>query len=288
MRPAKIWSFKRSDWHPATTTEGLTSSNIVRKELVEVADLQVEKLDKSSQALSSKHDLYPLEGLAVIALQPEGCIQTLIEEFLVTSDKDAPDLSIGRDLSAKLEHFRNLIRSNQKMIDHYRYGGGLESVSGNSEPGLFLLRNRINNSVLPDEEPSRRYPHTPLSLQSPDIDQLGSEIPEGLAGVDEKSPLITQRRLPVSSEPHSSSDTNNRPLGSTVTRSRTMDAQVQVNPAGAMLPVSTVPVAFSHEPSNGVTLRLTIWNLLGCGAGMIVLTMGTSLLTVYLVQRWDT
>jgi hypothetical protein len=283
MRPARIWSFKRSDWHPATTTEGLTSSNFVRRELIEAADLQVEELDKSNQALSSNHDLYPPEGLAVIAVQPEGCIQTLIEEFLVTSNKDAPDLSIGRDLSAKFEHFRNVIRSSQEMIDHYRCG--LEFGSGNSESGLLLRpRNRTNNSVQPDEEPPRRHPYTPLS---PDIDQQGSEIPEGLAGVDEKSPLITRRRLPASSDLHSSSDTNNHPLSSTITRSRTTDAQVEVNQAGAMLPVSTVPVAFSHEPSNGVTLRLTMWNILGFGTGMIVFAVGTSLLTVYLVQRRD-
>src|ERR1700722_6410925 len=251
MGPAKIWSFKRSDWYPATTTEGLTSSNFVRRELIEVAGLQVEELDKSNQALSGKHDIYPPEGLAIIAVQQEGCIQTLTEEFLVTSNKDAPDLSIGRDLSAKFEHFRNVIRSNQEMIDHYRYGSGLEPMSGNSESGLFLgPRNRTNNSVLPDEEPSRRWPYTPPSLRSPGIDQQGSEIPEGLAGADEKSPLIT-RRPPVSSEPHSSSDTNNHPLSSTVTRSRTTDAQVQVNQAGAILPVNTAPVASGHEPSNG-------------------------------------
>jgi hypothetical protein len=287
MRPARVWSFKRSDWHPATTTEGLTFSNFVRRELIEVADLQVEELDKSNQALSGNHDVYTPEGLAVIAIQQEGCIQTLTEEFLVTSDKDAPDLSIGHDLSAKIEHFRNVIRSNQKMIDHYRYGGGLEPVSGNSESGLFLgPRNRTNHSVLPDEEPSRRRPYTPPSLRSPGIDQQGSEIPDGLAGADEKSPLIP-RRLPVSSEPHSSSDTNNHPLGSTVTRSRTTDAQVQADQAGAILPVSTVPVASGHEPSNSVILRLTIWSLLGCGAGVVVLTMSTSFLTAYLVQRWD-
>ena len=288
MRPARIWSFKRSDWHPATTTEGFTSCNFVRRELIEAADLLVDELDKSNQALSVKHDRYSPEGLIVIAVQPEGCIQTLFEEFLVTSEKDAPDLSIGHDLSVKFEHFRNVIRSYPEMIEHHRYGGALESVFGNSESGSFIRpRNRTNNSALPDEEPSRRYPCTPRSLQSPEIDQQGSEMPGRLAGVDEKSPLITQRRLPVSSGTHSSSDTNNYPLSGTITCSRTTDAQVQVNQAGAMLTMSTVPVASSHEPSNDVILRITIRNLLGYGAGMIVLTTGTSLLSAYLVRRWD-
>src|SRR2546421_10667657 len=284
MRPAKVWSFKRSDWHPAITTEGLTSSNFVRRGLTEVADLPVEKLDKSNQALSGKHDLYPSEGLAIIAVQPEGCIQTLFEKFLVTSDEDAPDLSIGRDLSAKFEHFRNIIRSHQEMIEHVLYEGGLEFVSGNSESESFHHpRNRTNNSVLPDGEPSRRYPYTPLSLQNPDIDQQGSEVPGRLAEVDEKSPLITRRRLAVGSEPQSSSATNNHPLSSIVTSSRTTDAQVQVNQAGALLPVSTGPVASGHEPSNCVILRLNIWNFVG----MIVVAISASLLTAYLVRRWN-
>lgn len=278
MRPTRIWSYKQNDWHPATTTEGFTSCNFVRRELIEATGLLVNELDKSNQALSAKRDPYPPEGLTVIALQPEGCIQTLIEQFLVTSDKDAPDLSIGPDLSAKFEHFRNVIRSHQEMIEHHRYGGGLEFVPGNPEPGPFIRpRNRTNNSARPDEEPTIRYPYT-------DIDQQGSEIPGRLAGVDEKSPLITRRRLPASSELHNSSDTNNHPLSGTIACPRTTDAQVQVNQAG---PMTTAPVASGHEPSNGVTLRLTMRNLLGCGAGMIFLTMGTSLWSAYLVRRWN-
>jgi hypothetical protein len=259
----------------------------VRRDLTKYADLQVEELDQSNQVLSGKHDVYPSEGRVVIVVYAEGCIQTLTEEFLVTSDKNAPDLSIGRDLGAKFERLRSAIRSYPEMREHHRYEGGPECVSGNSELGSSLRpRNRTNNSLLPDEEPSRRYPYTPPSLQSPDIDQQGSEIPGRLAGVDEKSPLITRRRLPISSEPHSSSNAND-PLRSIVTRSTTTDAPVHANQTGTMLPANTVPVTSGHETSNDVILRLTKRNVLVCGAGVIFSIVVTSLLSVYLVRRWD-
>jgi hypothetical protein len=286
MRPAKIWSFKRSDWHPATTTEGLTSRNFVRREIAEVAELEIEELEKSDEAISGQHEFFPPEGIVVIAVQPEGCIQTLLEEFLVTSHKDAPDLTIGQDLSAKIERFRDMIRSYQAIKDHHRYEGGFGSVLSDSN-SRQLLSSRLltSGSALVDEEPPMRYLQSALSLRSSNFGQQGLEIQERVPSFDEKTPLIA-RRLPISPDLRKPSEPNQHHLSSAVSRATTVDAAARVNQTGAVLPVSTAPIASVPETQDCVTLKLTQLSLLAYGIGMIVTILVVSLLSSYLVQRW--
>lgn len=222
----------------------------------------------------------------MIALRPEGCIQTLFEKFLVTSDEDAPDLTIGHDLSAKIARSRDAIRSYAAMKNHYRYEARLYSGLGDSESQEFPHACcRTLEPALADGRVQRGYLQPGANIRSPHIDQQGSEAQERVSRFDEKSPLISSQP-PVRSVTRKSSNTDRHSVSSTASRAMTVDVSSQLNQTNGALPVSTASFARNQDHQDCPIRKLNRLTILLCVTGMIGLIILSSLLSSYLVQRW--
>jgi hypothetical protein len=272
--------------------EGLnTSKNFVRREIAAVANLEVEELDGSNKGLSGKHEFFSSEGIVVITLHPEGCIKALTAEFLVTSDENAPDLTIGHDLSIKIARLRDAIRSYALMKANFQYEVGIYSGLGDSEREEVLhsrfgtFQSAPADNTVPTGYLPTGFPSTGLGCQVPRTDQQDSEAPVREAGFDEKSPLISSQ-LPVPLVTCKSGDTDKHLPSSTVSRATTVDVPSRVNQTGAVLPVSTAPIARNPKRQECITLRLDRPTIVACVAGLTGLILLSSLLSSYLVQRW--
>lgn len=254
IRSVKLWSFKRNTFLPAVSLEGVTSTDYIRRDIAEAADLEIEELGGGHTSLSGQDDFFPHEGCVVIAWQSEGWITTLTSEFVVTSNPQAPDLMIGHALRAKAECLRNMYRSYKALSHHYRYEAGLVHTPNHS------LSSHALRSLHPKEEsegpdsPGTGYPLVTVSPRSRKPRQQrygvqGRYHRNNRDGLDEDSPP-TPQPLSVKSEPIKSSYSDNSPKVASMNRPTTTDRQTLFGQTTSTLRLSDALVACDPDHRN--------------------------------------
>ena len=201
----KLYSFERNSFIPAKSVKSSTSVNYIRREIAEKAGLEIEETIGARANKYSQTDLFQHEGHTIATWASEDWITTLVSEFVVTSDPNAADLTIGLDLRAKSESLRKMAWSYEALENYCRYEAGL--VHGPSGPrSPHSLRSRPLNVEPKGPRPAEEsHSYIAAGNQRLNVEQSHSRFNGRIhhnrdADLDEASSLTTPP-LSVRSDP---------------------------------------------------------------------------------------
>ena len=247
IRSVKLWSFKRNTFIPVVSLEGMTSTDYIRRDIAEAADLEIEELSGGNASQSGQGDIFPHEGRVVVAWQSEAWISMLVSEFVVTSNPQAPDLMIGHTLGTKAECLRNMYRSYKALNHYYRYEAGFVHAPSLSVSPHALHPLHPNNETGRPDSLGTGYPLVAVDPQSHNLEQQcygvrGRYHYNSGDGLDEESRPKPQP-LSVKSEPIKSSYSDNSPKVASMNRPTTTDRQTLFGQSTSTLRLSDALVA---------------------------------------------